>query len=84
MTTGNISEVALIAKAASLKLAHLSTDIKNRALEEIAVALEEGCSSILEANSTDLEFAERENIPMPLIARLRLNQNKTSRPGKLK
>ena len=76
MTTETVSEIAAMAKAASLQLAHLSTDIKNRTLEEMASVLEKGCSSILQANTKDLEFAESENIPGPLIARLRLNENK--------
>ena len=76
MTTKTIHEVALTAKAASLKLAHLSVDIKNRALEEMASALEAGCASILEANVRDLEVAERENISAPLFSRLRLDENK--------
>ncbi|SVB96990.1 uncharacterized protein METZ01_LOCUS249844, partial [marine metagenome] len=71
-----VSEISSIAKVASLQLAHLSTDIKNMALEEMAIAIERGCSSILQANTKDLEFAKKENIPGPLIARLRLNENK--------
>lgn len=76
MTTETVSEIAAIAKAAALQLAHLSTEVKNQTLEEIASAIEKGCASILEANAKDLEFAEKENIPGPLIARLRLNENK--------
>ena len=49
-----VSEISSIAKAASLQLAHLSVDIKNRALEEVASAIEGGCSSILQANVKDL------------------------------
>ena len=71
-----VTEIATEAKAAALKLAHLPTDVKNSALEQVADALESGCASILEANAKDLEFAEKENIPGPLIARLRLSENK--------
>ena len=71
-----VSEISSIAKVASLQLAHLSSDIKNMALKNIAIAIETGCSSILQANAKDLEFAKKENIPGPLIARLRLNENK--------
>ena len=71
-----VSEISSIAKVSSLQLAHLSTDIKNMALEEMAIAIERGCSSILQANTKDLEFAKKENISGPLIARLRLNENK--------
>ena len=76
MITETISEIAVTAKAASLKLAHLSVEVKNRALEEMASALEVGCSSILDANVRDLEAAERENISAPLFSRLRLDENK--------
>jgi len=71
-----VSEISSIAKVASLQLAHLSSDIKNMALKKMAIAIETGCSSILQANAKDLEFAKKENIPGPLIARLRLNENK--------
>jgi glutamate-5-semialdehyde dehydrogenase len=76
MSTETVSEVATTAKAAALQLAHLPTNIKNEVLEEMALALENGCAFILEANAKDLEFAERENVADPLIARLRLNENK--------
>jgi len=71
-----VSEISSIAKVASLQLAHLSSEIKNMALKKMAIAIETGCSSILQANAKDLEFAKKENIPGPLIARLRLNENK--------
>ena len=71
-----VSEISSIAKAASLQLAHLPVDIKNRALELAASAIEGGCLSILQENVKDLEFAQNENIPGPLISRLRLNENK--------
>jgi glutamate-5-semialdehyde dehydrogenase len=71
-----VSEISSIAKAASLQLAHLPVDIKNRALELAASAIEGGCLSILQENIKDLEFAQNENISGPLIARLRLNENK--------
>ena len=71
-----VSVISSIAKAASLQLAHLPVDIKNRALELAASAIEGGCLSILQENVKDLEFAQNENISGPLIARLRLNENK--------
>jgi glutamate-5-semialdehyde dehydrogenase len=76
MTIETVTKIAATAKAAALQLAHLSTDVKNGTLEEMASALEKGCASILEANAKDLEFAEKENVAGPLIARLRLNENK--------
>ena len=58
-TEKTVSQIASIAKAASLQLAHLSVEIKNMVLEEMASALEAGCASILEANAKDLEFAQK-------------------------
>lgn len=71
-----VSEIAQRAKKASLQLAHLPTEIKNQALREMADALEANASAILEANGKDLEFAKKEAIPGPLIARLALDETK--------
>ena len=71
-----VSEIAKRANSASLILAHLSTEIKNQTLGEMANALEENCTSILSANEKDLEFANKEGIAKPLIARLALNEDK--------
>ncbi len=72
----SVSKIAQKANSAALVLAHLSTDIKNKALNEMADALEANCDSILSANKKDLEFAEEEGIAKPLIARLALNEDK--------
>lgn len=72
----NITDIAKNANASALVLAHLSTDVKNQALELMADALEENCEAILAANGKDLEFAKKEGIAQPLIARLALNEEK--------
>ncbi len=71
-----VSEIAKEANSAALILAHLSTELKNQALNEMANALEANCSAILAANQKDLEFANKEGIAKPLIARLTLNEDK--------
>ena len=71
-----LTEIAQKANSAALILAHLSTDKKNQALNEMARILEENCESILSANKKDLEFAENAEIAKPLIARLALNEDK--------
>ena len=71
-----LTEIAKKASSAALILAHLSEDEKNQALKEMAERLEENCKSILSANKKDLEFAEKEGIAKPLIARLALNEDK--------
>ncbi len=72
----NITDIAKNANASALVLAHLSTDVKNQALSLMADALEENCDAILAANEKDLEFAKKEGIAQPLIARLALNEEK--------
>ena len=74
----NITDIAKNANTSALVLAHLSTDLKNQALELMADALEENCDAILSANEKDLEFAKKEGIAQPLIARLALNEEKVS------
>lgn len=71
-----VTEIAAQAKAASLKLARLSTKDKNSALEKMAEALESNESSILSANKKDLEFARKENISKSLQARLAVDSAK--------
>ncbi|MBC8284289.1 MAG: glutamate-5-semialdehyde dehydrogenase [Nitrospinae bacterium] len=71
-----ITEIAKNANASALILAHLSTDLKNQALQAMADALEENCAAILAANEKDLEFAKKEGIASALIARLALNEDK--------
>ena len=74
----NITDIAKNANTSALVLAHLSTDLKNQALGLMADALEENCDVILSANEKDLEFAKKEGIAQPLIARLALNEEKVS------
>ena len=57
-----VSEIAKKANSAALLLAHLSTDIKNQVLEEMANALEANFDAILSANEKDLQFANKEGI----------------------
>lgn len=77
-----VTEIAAQAKTASLKLARLSTQAKNSALEKMAEALESNEASILSANKKDLEFARQENISAPLIARLALDSAKVKSMAK--
>ncbi|MBM3132079.1 MAG: glutamate-5-semialdehyde dehydrogenase [Chloroflexi bacterium] len=60
------------AKAASRKLAYLSTDIKNRALKNIARALVERQEEILAANKIDLDEARASGMGDAMIDRLLL------------
>jgi glutamate-5-semialdehyde dehydrogenase len=70
------SEVEIKGKTAaqaSRKLAGVSTDVKNKALREMGRALDKGAKTILEANSVDIEAAEKKNLSKSLIDRLSLD-----------
>ena len=71
-----INEIAKNANTSALVLAHLSGDLKNRALKSMANILEDNWNIILKANEKDLEFAKKEGIASALIARLALNEEK--------
>lgn len=68
------------AKDSTYKLQSLSTDIKNKALLEIADKLEQNKNIIFEANKKDLEYAKKlldENkIFLSMFNRLKLDENK--------
>ena len=51
-------KIASAAKEASLKVADLSTEIKNSALNKIADELEANSAKIFDANKADLQDAE--------------------------
>ena len=62
-----------MAKEASYKLANLSTDIKNKALDEMAKAISSSEIDILNENKLDLEIAYKKNIGKALMDRLALD-----------
>ena len=76
VTEKNLSEIAADAKAAALVLSRLDTETKNRVLQGIAKQIESHCEEILEANRKDLEFAKKEKISGPLVARLAVDEAK--------
>ncbi len=63
-------------RQAASKLAILSTEAKNQAIEAIAEALESARDEILQANVVDCEAATSEGIPKPLYKRLQLDEHK--------
>ncbi len=71
----NFEDIAKQAKNASLEMAELTTEIKNKALLKIANALEENKSQIFEANKTDLEQA-KDSVSPSVFNRLKLDENK--------
>ncbi|MDJ0991391.1 MAG: glutamate-5-semialdehyde dehydrogenase [Desulfobacterales bacterium] len=72
-STMEMEPIARRAKAAAIQLAAAGTDAKNRALANIAQALEAQTEAILAANQTDLERAAREALAAPLLKRLRFD-----------
>ena len=63
-----------LAKEASAKLACLSTEIKNRALKEIAARLIKSAPEILDANRRDYDQASKSGLDPAMLDRLMLNE----------
>lgn len=80
MEENKFYELAKKAKAASKKIAVLSSDIKNKALLNIAQALDSAQDEIFEANKKDLEAAlpqvEAGKMSKSVFNRLKLDKNK--------
>ena len=80
MEENNFLEIATKAKNASKKVATLSTEIKNKALLNIANNLKANEDKIFEANKKDLELAkplvEAEKLSQSVFNRLKLDENK--------
>ena len=69
-------EKAQAAKAASHKMAILSSSVKNAALMEMANALEKRAELVLEANAADLEEARGKGLKRSYLDRLMLNEGR--------
>ena len=80
MEENNFLEIAIKAKNASKKVATLSTEIKNKALLNIANNLKANQDKIFEANKMDLElarpFVENGELSQSVFNRLKLDENK--------
>jgi glutamate-5-semialdehyde dehydrogenase len=68
--------IAQQTRACASKLALLSTEEKNQALEAIAQALEAAKDEIIQANIADCQAASAEGIAKPLYKRLQLDEHK--------
>ena len=75
-TSSPLLDIAKQTRTAASKLAVLSTEERNQALEVIATALEQATPEILAANATDLQTAEADNIAPVLYSRLKLGETK--------
>jgi glutamate-5-semialdehyde dehydrogenase len=72
----NLSESIQRTRTAAIALAKLPSATKNKALEAIAIAIEQQSELILAANQKDVIAANVANLPNALIARLKLDANK--------
>ncbi len=72
----SLTEIAQQTRAAARKLAILSTEERNFALEAVAQALEVATTEIIAANEADLEAAAENNLAPALYSRLKLGQSK--------
>ncbi len=71
-----IGEFARQVKDASIALAAMGADEKNRALEQVARAMIERQGEIIKANQADLIRSKGENLPEPLMKRLKFDETK--------
>jgi len=71
-----ILETAKKAKRAAVRLQEVKTDKKNRALGQIAAAIEKQKNSILASNQKDLAEAGKNKLPLPLLKRLKFDEKK--------
>jgi glutamate-5-semialdehyde dehydrogenase len=76
VATQSLTDVANSTRLAAQKLAILSTESKNQAIEAVALALELAKDEILQANIKDCEAATTEGIAKPLYKRLQLDEHK--------
>lgn len=72
----SLQETAYESKKASIQLSAASIELKNKALEYIANALENRMDEIIGANARDLDRSEKENLSAPLLKRLKFDESK--------
>lgn len=72
----SLVEIAQLTRQAARQLAVLSTADKDRAIEDIALALESSAADIIAANVADCQAATAAGIPKPLYNRLKLDETK--------
>ncbi len=73
-----VKNIALEARAASLTLANVSTDLKNKAILRLAELIEESAESLKAENAKDLEAGEIAGLTGAMLNRLELNEKRLS------
>lgn len=76
MSNNSLIKTAQACRQSAQKLAILSTEAKNAAIEAIAQALELAKNEIIAANGVDCQAAVSAGIPKPLYNRLKLDEAK--------
>ncbi|MGB3401945.1 MAG: glutamate-5-semialdehyde dehydrogenase [Microcoleaceae cyanobacterium] len=76
ITSIPLTDLAKQTQQAARKLAVLSTDTKNKAIEAVAQALEAASAEIVAANLADCRQAEADGIAKPLYNRLKMDEVK--------
>lgn len=71
-----INDIARQVKEASIKLAAMEAEPKNRALAHIAASLTKRQDEIIKANLEDLQRSKQQNLPEPLLKRLKFDEAK--------
>lgn len=71
-----MDELARQVKESSIRLAAAGTELKNKALKNIAESLNERKDEIIRANREDLDKSEKENLSAPLLKRLKFDEEK--------
>lgn len=64
------------ARQASKAMNTVSTEVKNKALLDMAHAIEQRCSAIIEANAVDLEQARKKGVKRSYLDRLMLDEGR--------
>ncbi|KXA88484.1 gamma-glutamyl phosphate reductase [candidate division MSBL1 archaeon SCGC-AAA259D14] len=76
----DVGRKALEAEKAALKLANVSEEVRNEALQRVAVEIEKNCDKILEANEEDVDEAEKllqeGEYSQAFVDRLKLDEGK--------
>lgn len=73
-----IKQIALDARAASLSLANVTSEQKNKAILRLAELIEENVPSLREENAKDLEAGQTSGLTSAMLNRLELNQSRIS------
>jgi glutamate-5-semialdehyde dehydrogenase len=76
MTINNYRDLAKNAKAASFKIANLSSDLKNKILLKIADEIRNNKEEIILANQIDVALAKKNNLDLAKIDRLILDEKR--------